>query len=708
MSFILTDSKQRKRILGMALATVLATSAFAAPVTSAFATESDPTTTITSPAPSASDATLKSYDFDLKKVAQHNNATKDRVLGIVATTGKAPTAILNDGKSDHHTVASEYVTVEPGIYEITYSNADTVKGVKVAFGTAYDKSEVDGDIFGASNTAKTTSIAVSVAGYKPTTAGDKAVEKQTVELPEGAFINMTGADNSGILHLQQTKSFVSTTTPDKPAAGVIESTGTDADTASSFKIAAGDYTAKWDAKDDKAADLTVRIFKTTKTRSATDGSTPDYIGTAKADGAVTWTDKDGKTVDHVTIADDDWIAVIGVGTVTFEAYKATTPDPDQKPEAKTYTFNADADTPFLGTLDQKGLTEGNYVVGVIPNAKDGSVTATIGEPGEDGKFATPVYTITYEAGSAGKKFTVHRVADNVDSTNQVIYLNPSYVLDLQGGSLTFTSTTDHESWNGGADGDESLKPIKTVDIDLTKVEDANGDGSAILGVVPQAEGDKLPSYVAPSDDSSKDDSSKDDSASKDDTSKDDSAKARVIAETPDTTKPDTSDPTVKPEEKPDTTKKAGTYADQFQALEPGIYQVTFTASKSELAKKSVTGAWFDKAETKDGVFNAAEGAKSTPLEVFDATLKADESSPVVETLNLTKGGVLYLNGGADSGTVHLSLMKKAEETPKPEEKPAGDKLANTGVGVIASVLGISALSGAGAGAELLRRKRRGE
>ena len=702
MSFILTDSKQRKRILGMALATVLATSAFAAPVTSAFATESDPTTTITTPAPSASDATLKSYDFDLKKVTPHNNAAKDRVLGIVATTGKAPTAVLNDGTSGDHTVASEYRTVEPGVYEITYSNPDTVKGVKVAYGTAYDKSEVDNGIFGAPTSAKATNIAVSIAGYKPITAGDKAVEKQTVELPEGAFINMTSDDNSGILHLQETKSLVATT-PDKPAAaGVIESTGTTdkptTGTASSFKIAAGDYTAKWDAKDDKAADLTIRIAKPAKTRAAS--APADYTGTAKADGAVTWTDKDGKSVDHVTLAADDTISVIGVGTVTFETYKATTPDPDTKPEAKTYTFDADADTPFLGTLDQKGLTEGNYVVGVIPNAKDGSVTATIGEPGKDGKVATPVYTITYEAGSAGKKFTVHHVADNVDSTNQVIYLNPSYVLDLQGGSLTFTSTTDHESWNGGADGDESLKPIKTVDIDLTKVKDANGDGSAILGVVPQAEGDKLPSYVAPSD--SKDDTSKDDA------SKDDTAKARVIAETPDTTKPDTSDPTVKPEETPDTTKKAGTYADQFQALEPGIYQVTFTASKSELAKKSVTGAWFDKAETKDGVFNAAEGAKSTPLEVFDATLKADESSPVVETVNLTKGGVLYLNGGADSGTVHLSLMKKAEETPKQDEKPAGDKLANTGVGVIASVLGISALSGAGAGAELLRRKRRGE
>lgn len=676
MSFILTDSKQRKRILGMALATVLATSAFAAPVTSAFATETNPTTITTQTEEKAAAA------------GSITVAWKD----LTDTTGFYATADATKLPQADGNAVKAIKAIGLGKYKVTYTATDTQpeSGSFTFISDAH-----------AGTDGKVDFDSTKVEHINDIKSGESSKE---LDLTKGGMLVFPKSDvENGTFTIVPV---ADETTPDKPAAaGVIESTGTAADTASSYKIAAGDYTAKWDAKDDKAADLIVRIFKTAKTRSATDGSTPDYIGTAKADGAVTWTDKDGKTVDHVTIADDDWIAVIGVGKVTFEAYKATAPDPDTKPEAKTYTFDADADTPFLGTLDQKGLTEGNYAVGVIPNAKDGSITATIGEPGADGKVATPVYTITYEAGSAGKKFTVHRVADNVDSTNQVIFLNPSYVLDLQGGSLKFTSTTDHESWNGGADGDESLKPIKTVDIDLTKVEDANGDGSAILGVVPQSEGDKLPSYVAPSD--SKDDTSKDD-ASKDDASKDDTAKARVAAETPDTTKPDTSDPTVKPEEKPDTTKKAGTYADQFQALEPGIYQVTFTASKSELAKKSVTGAWFDKAETKDGVFNAAEGAKSTPLEVFDATEKADESSPVVETLNLTKGGVLYLNGGADSGTVHLSLMKKAEETPKPEEKPSGDKLANTGVGVIASVLGVSALSGAGAGAELLRRKRRGE
>lgn len=676
MSFILTDSKQRKRILGMALATVLATSAFAAPVTSAFATETNPTTITTQTEEKAAAA------------GSITVAWKD----LTDTTGFYATADATKLPQADGNAVKAIKAIGLGKYKVTYTATDTQPEsgsfTFISDAHAGEDGKVDFD-------------STKVEHINDIKSGESSKE---LDLTKGGMLVFPKSDvENGTFTIVPVADEI---TPDKPAAaGVIESTGTAADTASSYKIAAGDYTAKWDAKDDKAADLIVRIFKTAKTRSATDGSTPDYIGTAKADGAVTWTDKDGKTVDHVTIADDDWIAVIGVGKVTFEAYKATTPDPDTKPEAKTYTFDADADTPFLGALDQKGLTEGNYAVGVIPNAKDGSITATIGEPGADGKVATPVYTITYEAGSAGKKFTVHRVADNVDSTNQVIFLNPSYVLDLQGGSLKFTSTTDHESWNGGADGDESLKPIKTVDIDLTKVEDANGDGSAILGVVPQSEGDKLPSYVAPSD--SKDDTSKDD-ASKDDASKDDTAKARVAAETPDTTKPDTSDPTVKPEEKPDTTKKAGTYADQFQALEPGIYQVTFTASKSELAKKSVTGAWFDKAETKDGVFNAAEGAKSTPLEVFDAALKADESSPVVETVNLTKGGVLYLNGGADSGTVHLSLMKKAEETPKPEEKPSGDKLANTGVGVIASVLGVSALSGAGAGAELLRRKRRGE
>ncbi|KAA8828198.1 LPXTG cell wall anchor domain-containing protein [Bifidobacterium myosotis] len=164
-------------------------------------------------------AKLHTYDFDLKTVTAHHDATGSRILGIVATTGDAPKALLNDGTPDaKYTVASQYVAVDPGVYEITYTNDDP-DGAKVANGTIYTRGETDKDgVFGSASDAKATTLAVSVAGYKPTTETDKAVETQTVTLPEGAYINVNAPDDAGVLHLKETKSLAGQKTDDKDKA----------------------------------------------------------------------------------------------------------------------------------------------------------------------------------------------------------------------------------------------------------------------------------------------------------------------------------------------------------------------------------------------------------------------------------------------------------------------------------------------------------
>ncbi|PWG66661.1 hypothetical protein [Bifidobacterium callitrichidarum] len=666
MSFSLTPTQQRKRVLGAILATVLTTGAFAAPITAAYADTPDSPTSVSTEAQSRSAASSGTITVAWKDLTG--------TTGYIATddASKLP-------KADGYAV-KDVKGIAFGKYTVTYTATESQPGNATFTYIPSVSADKDGKVSFDGTTTKNIAL-------------DSGKTSDVLDLSKGGMLVFPKSDvENGTFTINPV--FDETTKPDTPATGnTVEVKDTLSKSFKELGIAAGDYTVTWSG-DNKA---TFNIFKivSSKEKSAPAVLPPDYVGTLAADGSLSWTTKDGKTVDHISVEDSDVLTITGNGTATFNTYKASTSTPD--PEAKSFTFNADADTPFYGTLDSQKLTEGNYKVSVTPNAKDGSILAKIGEPDADGKVTNPLFTIEYAGGSAGKNFTVHSVADNVDSANQVLLLKPTYGIELTGGSVTFTQASEGPKWTTEI-GTEETKPIRTYDIDLSKIADANGDRMPILGLVPLNGGEKLPSVVVPkADDQAKADS------------KDEAKTPAPASESSDTVTPTdkTDEDKTESTEKPaDTTKSAYTFADQFQALQPGTYRITFTASDGEAAAPALNGVWYNQTETKDGVFNKTPDAKSTTVTVRDGRFDAvgEKPAPTEQTLEVTKGGVLYLNAGENAGTVHLALIKAAE-TPKDGDQQQDNKLAHTGVGILASILGITSMTGAGAGFELLRRKK---
>lgn len=275
-----------------------------------------------------------SYDFDLSKVPVEAGSKLNGHLGIVALADgqKVPTALNPaDHENNPYTVEQQYAGVKPGKYKVTYKADAAKKQLQVANGRTYDKSSTDKQgVFGPATGAKYASWQVAVNGYKP--ADGKTVPYEyEVELPAGAFLTVVGDSNMGTLHLDRIGDVTGGTNTDKPGQqqtvqATMTVTGSVTKTAKDLSLGAGDWTVSWKAKDAKKPSATIVLgSKADKTGKIADADIL-YKATVAKDGKVTFTGKDGKSVDHVTVTDTTAIRVEGDGTVTFDKYTAPKPD----------------------------------------------------------------------------------------------------------------------------------------------------------------------------------------------------------------------------------------------------------------------------------------------------------------------------------------------------------------------------------------------
>lgn len=672
MSFILTDSKQRKRVMGMALATVLATGAFAGPVAAAYADE----------APAANDTTTTTTPSDQNKTDQVQPITLE--AGVAYVSGTDDKAVT---KTDGQNIKAEKVQViAPGKYSLKFTANKEAKAPSGAYQYFTSTTVKDGVV-----------SSVQKATEQDTKDGDT----QQVDLTQtGAVVVVTATDGVFTLTPVTDPATAPEQKPDTPAVKPVEvvstADGIAAKTAKDLQLPAGDYTVVWEAAKTDSPKVTVKITKakpddnTGKTdpadtekpaagdtekpatgdtdKPATDDKTPtetvaDYTGTADKNGAINWVDKDGKTVDHVTIADNDVFDVEGEGKLTFTQYQAAT----------AFTVKADADSPESGTLADYGMTkDGAYKVSITPNAKDGSILASLGaEADKDGNVSSPDYVIAYAGSTAGKAFVVTDVKTNVTSKNQVLNLKTTDVINVAGGSVTFTPVTETPEWN--APDKTPDQETATYDFDLSKVKNRDGvSPNGILGIVGLNKDDTLP----------------------------------------------------KPAEK--IGEDQASFADEYVSVLPGTYKVTYTAKDSKFP--NIVGSYY-KGQYKDGTLTVAkdvQGAKFNILGQDQAAEKDVDGNNIPSEVVITfdQGGLFNVAADANAGILHLTQLKTSGEQTNTDEnktpavnQPAGDqgqqqnnagsdKLANTGVGILASILAITGLGGSAAGAEILRRKNR--
>lgn len=344
-----------------------------------------------------------SYDFDLSKVPVEAGSKLNGHLGIVALADgqKVPTALNPaDRKDNPYTVEQQYAGVQPGKYKVTYKADAAKKQLQVANGGTYDKSSTDKQgVFGPATGAKYASWQVAVNGYKP--ADGKTVPYEyEVELPAGAYLTVVGDSNMGTLHLDRIGDVTGGNTDQKPGQqetvqATMTVTGSATKTAKDLSLGAGDWTVSWKAKDTKKPSATIVLgSKADKTGKIADADIL-YKATVAKDGKVTFTGKDGKTVDHVTVTDTTVIHVEGDGTVTFDKYTAPKPDnndqnkPDKDQNKPTTDQNKTDDTTFENCTDANNAGYSNMKKGeagyasALDKDNDGVACESNGDDGDN-------------------------------------------------------------------------------------------------------------------------------------------------------------------------------------------------------------------------------------------------------------------------------------------------------------------------------------
>ncbi|KAA8826957.1 hypothetical protein [Bifidobacterium myosotis] len=556
----------------------------------------------------------------------------------------------------------------------------------------------------------------------------------------------------------------------------------------------GPFTARWQPDDAKDAKLELKAG--------------DYTGTASEAGAVSFTDKDGKAVDHMEASDNTMVTVTGHGVLTFTDWTA--------PDAKAIEIAGGATQAVSGQFRELGITEtGDYTVAVVPNAKDGSIDATLGDA-----------TLTYKGGLSGKSFTLTR--KGAQSANNVVRISPDGVYNVAGGSITLTPTDEQPIWNSDGGGTDSVKPGQPINYDLSEWKGFIGNNLGIhlikgYGVLPT--GTYKAQFIPAADDDSEtldlgltrkvtiaDQGAPDHLGAPDTTgltreSLPLAARDHDVTGTPDERTltlgymdlldfgdlrkgtveltPITLDG-ANPDQKPDQDKrtrydfdlgqirnidgttatatlgiiptddanaqlpvakvsadgKSRTKADAFTGVKPGTYTITYTPKTDE----TLTGEYYAKTATTDGLFNAAPDAKGLNFEIAgkadatdaktpdantdagvapaaeiptdadktdttdgdrtptdgDKTDTADKAkTPTEQTVTVAKDGVLYLKAGEGMGVAHLVESDKPD-TAKPDD--TGEKLADTGVTAVAALAAVAAASTLTAAGLQLRRR----
>ncbi|MBT1162547.1 excalibur calcium-binding domain-containing protein [Bifidobacterium sp. SO1] len=239
-----------------------------------------------------------------------------------------------DRKNNPYTVQTQYVGVKPGTYKITYTADQSKKQLGAANGGWYTGSTVDKNgVFGPSNSAKYESFEINTDWWKPSN-GSKPITEKTITLPAGAYITMVGDTDLGILHLEQVKDTTggtntnkpddNTTKPEQTTQVTLTVTDSTSKTAKDLNLPAGDWTASWKATDAKKPEGKIVIASKADENGAIADTDILYSATITKDGKIAFADKDGKSVDHVAVADTNIIHVEGAGTVTFDKYTAPT------------------------------------------------------------------------------------------------------------------------------------------------------------------------------------------------------------------------------------------------------------------------------------------------------------------------------------------------------------------------------------------------
>lgn len=150
-------------------------------------------------------------------------------------------------------------------------------------------------------------------------------------------------------------------------------------TAQNLGLKAGDWTAAWreaTAAAKAKAGVTITIGSKANAKGDIDAADLLYTGHATQNGAVTFIDKAGNPVDHITLADDSVLTLEGTGTVTFTPWKTgqTPANPDNNNGQLVNPNDDKGDKPANGRLAQTGLVAAGAIAASLFAAAGAGLT----------------------------------------------------------------------------------------------------------------------------------------------------------------------------------------------------------------------------------------------------------------------------------------------------------------------------------------------